>query len=112
MNRPTRHTLFGAVLCVAVAVFYGCRARAAGTDQDFDMACAVTAAAEIATHGEGSTERSTAFMVSMYFLGRLSGRDGRTYWSAVVKGRVAELREKSKSEETYGRCLDFLSKQL
>lgn len=87
-------------------------ANAAGTDKDFDMACAVTSAAEVATTQPGSEARAAALLVNYYFLGRLSGRDGKTLWSAVVTGRLAELRERSKSPEMYGKCLDFLTNFL
>jgi len=112
MNRPTRNTLFGCVLCLILAGVYACAARAAGADRDFDMACAITSAAEIATTTPGTAARNAALQTNFYFLGRLSGRDTKTYWSAVVKGKVAELRDKAKSPEMYNRCLDFLTKQL
>lgn len=91
---------------------FSSNAPAAGTDQDFDMACAVTSAAEIATTQPNTEERTFAMLVNYYFLGRLSGRDSKTLWTAVVKGRVAELRDRAKAPEMYGRCLDFLTKQL
>lgn len=112
MNRPVCNTLFGATVCLAIAGFYGCKAKAAGTDQDFDMACAITSAAEIATTSPGSDARNAALQTNFYYLGRLSGRDSNTYWSAVVKGKIAEIRDKAKSPDMYGRCLDFLTKQL
>jgi hypothetical protein len=87
-------------------------ARSDEIGQNFDLACAVAASAEIATTKPGTEERNTAFTVNVFFLGRLSGRDMFTSWSAVVKGRIAELREKAKSAETYGLCMDFLRTQL
>jgi hypothetical protein len=110
MNRTTRITLIG-MAGVLITAFWVTFARSA-PDQDFDLACAVTAAAEIAAAVTGTEERNVALQVNFYYLGRLSGRDSKTYWSAVVKGKVAELRDKSKSPEMYGRCLDFLAKQL
>lgn len=86
--------------------------HAAGPEQDFDMACAVTSAAEVATTKPGTDERNFALLLNYYFLGRLSGRDSKTFWSVVVKGKIAELRERAKSADMYGRCLDFLTKQL
>lgn len=39
MNRPTRNTLFGCVLCLILAAFYACGARAANySNIDFDSA--------------------------------------------------------------------------
>ena len=83
----------------------------AATDQDFDLACAVTTAAEIATSAVGLQERNTGLQVNFFYLGRLGGRDSKTYWSAVIKGKLAELREKAKSPEMYGRCVEFLTNQ-
>jgi hypothetical protein len=77
------------------------------TAKDFDLACAVTASAEIATTQKGTKERDAAFTVFTFYLGRLSARDDKTFWGAVVKGRIAEMREKAKSESVYGRCMDF-----
>jgi hypothetical protein len=111
MQRPTciaflsAGVLFGSFLWPTLA-------RPAGTDQDFDLACAITSAAELATTKAGTDERNFALLLNYYFLGRLSGRDSKTYWSAVVKGKIAELRERAKSAEMYGRCLDFVTKQL
>lgn len=99
-------------LAVIIAMLLHRPAEAAGTARDFDLACAVVAAAEIATTVKDSEEWQTAFMVSVFYIGRMGGRDDKTYWSAVVKGRIAELREKAKSPELYGKCLDFLTKQL
>ncbi|EAQ34457.1 hypothetical protein NB311A_11967 [Nitrobacter sp. Nb-311A] len=112
MNRPARNTPIGYVLCLILAALYSSAAKAVGTDQDFDMACAVTSAAEIATTKPGSDQRNAALQTNFYFLGRLSGRDTHTFWSVVVKGKVAELRERAKNPEMYSRCLDFLTKQL
>jgi hypothetical protein len=87
-------------------------AVAAATDQDFDLACAIASGAEIATNPKDGEIGRAAFLINVFFLGRLSGRDSKTYWAAVVKGKIAELREKSRSPEMYGRCMDFVTKQL
>ncbi len=84
-------------------------AETSGT-KDFDLACAVVSAAEIATTRPGSPERNTAFQVQFFYLGRLSGRDDATNWAAVVKGRLAEL--KSKAPDLYGTCAEFVAKKI
>jgi hypothetical protein len=98
-------------LCAALA---GCEVpqAQAATDQDFDLACAVVSAAEIATTAAGSPERNAAFQIQFFYLGRLSGRDDRTYWAAVVKGRLAELKTKAKSADLYGSCVEFVTKKI
>jgi hypothetical protein len=105
--------VFHALLIIAGA-WAGCevpRALAA-TDQDFDLACAVVSAAEVATTAPGSAERNTAFQIQFFYLGRLSGRDDQTYWSAVIKGRIAELKAKAKAPDLYGRCAEFVTKKI
>ena len=51
-------------------------------------------------------------MVWSFYLGRLSGRDDKTAWGMVIKGRLAELREKAKSKELYGKCMDFYTAKI
>jgi hypothetical protein len=84
----------------------------AATDQDFDLACAVVSAAEVATTKVGSEERNAAFQIQFFYLGRLSGRDDQTYWSAVVKGRIAQLKAKAKAPDLYGSCAEFVTKKI
>jgi len=111
--RIARSCIFRAFSIVA-AVWTGWEiplARAA-TDQDFDLACAVVSAAEIATTTVGSTERNMALQIQFFYLGRLTGRDDRTYWAAVVKGRLAELKTKAKAPDLYGSCAEFVTKKI
>jgi hypothetical protein len=98
-------------LAVALACWEVPQAHAA-SDQDFDLACAVVSAAEIATSRVGSDERNAAFQIQFFYLGRLSGRDDQTYWSAVIKGRIAELKAKAKAPDLYGRCAEFVTKKI
>ena len=80
--------------------------------KDFDLACAMASTAEMATAPKESDAWNSAFALTSFYLGRLSGRDDRTNWTAVVKGRIAELKEKSKSEDMVNKCVDFYSKKL
>jgi hypothetical protein len=75
--------------------------------EDFDLACAVTAGTIFGSNPKGGAERDAAKMVWMFYLGRLSGRDDKTIWNTVIKGRIAEMGEKAKSEELYGKCIEF-----
>ena len=97
---------------LVLAVASGAAVAAPATDQDFDLACAVVSAAEIATTNPGSAERNMAFQIRFFYLGRLSGRDDRTYWAAVVKGRLAELKTKAKSPDLFGSCAEFVTKKI
>jgi hypothetical protein len=108
--RLARLCAFRALLIVAVG-WSSWEAHAA-TDQDFDLACAVVSAAEVATTRAGSSERNTAFQIQFFYLGRLSGCDDQTYWSAVIKGRLAELRAKAKAPDLYGSCAEFVTKKI
>jgi hypothetical protein len=82
-------------------------AASAQTDKDFDLACAITASAEMATTQKGTRELDAAVAVWTFYLGRLTARDDKTYWGAVIKGRIAELREQAKSQSLYHTCMDF-----
>lgn len=112
MNRPTRKTLFGAALCLALAVLFSCKTKAADAAQNFDLACAVASAAEVVLSGPGSDERETAFRMHWFYMGRLSGRDDGTYWYAIIQGDLARLKEKAKNAELYGECLVLATKHI
>jgi hypothetical protein len=73
--------------------------------EDFDLACAVTAGAIFGSNPKA--ERDASKTVWTFYLGRLTGRDDKTIWNTVIKGRIAEMGEKAKSEEFYGKCIDF-----
>lgn len=103
-------TLLGPYL-IPVALLAG-SAQAAGTAQDFDLACAVTSAAEVVSTPSGSEAREFALHVHWFYLGRLSGRDSNTYWYAVVQGKLAELKDRAKNPDFYGECLVFATKQI
>jgi hypothetical protein len=81
--------------------------------KDFDLACAVTASAVVASSPKGAAERDAAMWLWSFYLGRLSGRDDKTFWAVVIKGRLAELREKPKSKDLlYGKCMDFYTAKM
>jgi hypothetical protein len=75
--------------------------------EDFDLACAVTAGAIFGSNPKGGAERDASKTAWTFYLGRLTGRDDKTIWNTVIKGRIAEMGEKAKSEELYGKCIDF-----
>jgi hypothetical protein len=104
--------IVGIVALYAALVGWEVSQAHAATDQDFDLACAVVSAAEVATTRPGSDERNAAFQIQFFYLGRLSGRDDRTYWAAVVKGRLAELKAKAKSTDLYGSCAEFVTRKI
>jgi hypothetical protein len=110
-NNPKMRILGIVTLAVALACWEIPQSHAA-TDQDFDLACAVVSAAEIATTRVGSEERNAALQIQFFYLGRLSGRDDQTYWSAVVKGRIAQLKAKAKAPDLYGSCAEFVTKMI
>jgi hypothetical protein len=74
--------------------------------KDFDLACAVAASAVVASGPKGAVERDAAVWLWSFYLGRLSGRDDKTFWAMVIKGRLAELRDKPRSKELLsGKCM-------
>ena len=80
--------------------------------KDFDLACAVTASAVVASP-KGAVERDTAMWLWSFYLDRLSGRDDKTFWAMVIKGRLAELRENPKAKELlYGKCMEFYTAKM
>jgi hypothetical protein len=81
--------------------------------KDFDLACAVTASAVVASSPKGAVERDAAMWLWSFYLGRLSGRDDKTFWAMVIKGRLAELREKPIPKELlYGKCMEFYTAKM
>src|SRR4029450_9116611 len=90
--------------------------------KEFDLACAVTASAVVAsspkgavadTTRKGAVERDAAMWLWSFYLGRLGARDDKTFWAVVIKGRLAELREKTKSKDLlYGKCMDFYTAKM
>lgn len=101
-------TRFAFILVASFASFPG----SAGADQDFDLGCAVAAAATIGTTAGGSPESNAAFQAHAFYLGRLSVRNADIYWRGVVLGRLSETRGKGITPEQHGRCLDFFTKHL
>jgi hypothetical protein len=76
---------------------------------DFDLACAVAAGAEM---GESQTEqnvprRDMSLRLFIFYLGRLTGRDDNKNWNGIAWGRVAELKQEARSPEVLDRCLGF-----
>jgi hypothetical protein len=65
--------------------------------EDFDLACAVTAGAIFGSNPKGGAERDASKMVWTFYVGRLTGRDDKTIWNTVIKGRIAEMGESLKS---------------
>lgn len=75
--------------------------------KDFDFACAITAGAEMGVNPKDSEARAADFTLLTFYIGRLSARDDKTMWNAVILGRVAELREKARSADLFKSCMDF-----
>ena len=80
--------------------------------KDFDLSCAITSRAEMGANPKGSVEQSAALMTFTFYLGRLTARDEKTYWNDVIKGSVAELREKARLENVYTSCMNFYLSQI
>ncbi len=85
---------------------------AAQSSQDSDLKCALTAAAEIGSSPRDSPHYNAAFSLYIFYVGRLSGRDDRSEWSAVVSKRLGELKQKAKSESSYVACMKLFNAKL
>jgi hypothetical protein len=75
--------------------------------KDFDLACAMTNGAVFGSEQETAEKRSAALQVWTFYIGRLTGRDDNTDWAAVALGRVAELKERARSDKLFSDCMDF-----
>jgi hypothetical protein len=76
---------------------------------DFDLACAMVAGAEMGAsqNEQNIPRRDMAVTIFTFYLGRLSGRDDSKDWNAIIRGRVAELKEAVRSQKMVDTCLDF-----
>jgi hypothetical protein len=74
------------------------------SQQDLDLSCAIASGAEMGANPKGSAEQSAATMIFAFYL----GRDDKTYWNDVIRGRIAEMRERARSMTIYTRCNGFL----
>lgn len=80
--------------------------------KEFDIACAMTTGAELGANPQGSEKHRMAFTLFVFYQGRLSGRDDNTDWNKVALGRVAELKEKARSDELFTSCMNFYISKL
>ena len=78
------------------------------SQQDLDLSCAIASGAEMGANPKGSAEQSAATMIFAFYL----GRDDKTYWNDVIRGRIAEMRERARSMTIYTRCTDFYISQI
>jgi len=99
------------MLLVALLPMF-CAEANAQTPKDFDLACAVSAGAEMGASSKGSADQSAALMVWTFYVGRLSARDDTTNWNTVIRGKVAELRDRARSKEVYSNCMKFYSSKM
>ena len=108
----TRFAMLAGCLALAVCTLLAVSARAQSVTEEFDLSCAITSGAEMGAKPQGSAEQTAAVMVFTFYLGRLTARDEKTYWNDVIKGRVAELREKARLENVYTSCMNFYLSQI
>ena len=106
-------TIMRSVLCLAVfliAVDVAALAQSPPgnlSPRDFDLACAVAAAADIGVsqNEQNIPRRDVAVRMFIFYLGRPSGRDDSKDWNALAWGRVAELQQDARSSQMLDRCL-------
>src|SRR5450755_3720409 len=104
----TRFAMLAGCLALAGCALLAVSARAQSVSpEEFDLSCAITSGAEMGAKPQGSAEQSAALMVFTFYLGRLTARDEKTSWNDVIKGRIAELREKARLENVYTSCMNF-----
>ena len=82
------------------------------SQQDLDLSCAIASGAEMGANPKDSAEENAASLIFAFYLGRLTARDDKTYWNDVIRGRIAEMRERARSMTIYTRCTDFYLSQI
>jgi hypothetical protein len=82
------------------------------SQKDLDLSCAIASGAEMGANPKGTPEQSAATMIFAFYLGRLTARDDKTYWNDMIRGRIAEMRERARSMTIYTRCTDFYLSQI
>jgi hypothetical protein len=98
------------VRAIGVAILISSAAMA--DERDNDLACAVASMAELAEANLHGQDSNPYFTIASFYIGRLSARDDTTYWSAVIKGRIAELKKASRSPVLFSKCMDFFTSKL
>jgi hypothetical protein len=94
---------------VAVSFLWAVTAQAQSDRSDFDLACAITTAAQM----NQDEQRAAATMPAhSSYIGRLTVRDEHTNWTIVIASRLAENRGAAPSSQLLGKCLDFYASKL
>jgi hypothetical protein len=105
--------LKSAILTICV-LLWGASVRAEDlTPKDYDLACAVVAAIELAQMPNRDTaDWWSAFSELSFYLGRLTVRDNHAYWRQIIAGRVAERHNQPNSPDAVNVCLDLFNKTI
>jgi hypothetical protein len=82
------------------------------TPKDFELACAVASSIQMAEAPKGSTTWQNAYALTGFYLGRLSGRDDKTYLGTVVKGRIAEMHGQPVSQPLLVKCAELFAQKF
>lgn len=99
--------IIAVVLSVIVLLLSG-GANASDKQQQFDLACAVVAGANMANAVNKSGDASLISLLAFY-IGRLSGRDDTKAWNTIALGRVAELQERALDDNLLKSCINLYS---
>jgi hypothetical protein len=75
--------------------------------QQFDLACAVAAGANMGEDANKGTTNGNWITLLAFYLGRLSARDETKAWNKIALGRVAELQEQALDRALLKSCIDF-----
>ena len=78
--------------------------------ENFDLACAVTGSAEIAKDSSEETKRIYRPMINFY-LGRLSIRNEKLPWSAMVDELVRDRLDKPALTDFLKECMDLYTRK-
>jgi hypothetical protein len=81
------------------------------TSQNIDLACAVGATEEMISAPEGSKTQNTFYGLTIFYLGRLSGRDDHTDWRTVLMKSLEGHRGR-RPESFMDKCFEIFRSKV
>jgi hypothetical protein len=100
-------------IVVAGLIASGVAARAQTPNaKDFDLSCAVVGVIEMAQAQSDTKAEQNYLAMTSFYLGRLTVRDDRAHWNAILQGRVAERHDQPNPPDVLMKCVDFYGKKL
>ena len=81
--------------------------------KDVDLACAVAATIEAGKEPAPDADvRRIYFAMTSFYIGRLSARDDKARWTAIIGGRIAERHDQPNPPGLIASCVEFYKSKL